>query len=330
MSAHARAAIPVLVLGTGSIGARHLKVLRSLDGFAPLALPKRRSRIAALRAEGFETVDSFEAARRRGARHCIVASDTASHPADALASLEAGLDVLVEKPLASGAAEAEAVRRRAARLRRRLCVGCLLRFSDGFREFRRLLPRIGKAHSIDIECRSYLPQWRPSRDYRRSYSARANEGGVLRDLIHEIDYAGWLFGWPALARGTLRNTGRLGIRAEECADLCWRTRSGALVSIRLDYLTRPDRRAMVAFGERGTLALDLRAQATTLSLAGREPRVFRWRQERDELLAQQARAFVSAGSDPRLADGEDGVRALAVCDAARRSSKSGREEAVHP
>ncbi len=38
-------------------------------------------------------------------------------------------------------------------------------------------------------AQSWLPDWRPDRDYRESYSARLDEGGVLRDLVHEIDYA---------------------------------------------------------------------------------------------------------------------------------------------
>jgi len=44
---------------------------------------------------------------------------------------------------------------------------------------------------------SYLPRWRPSVDYRETYSAHKNMGGgVSIDLIHEWDYLTYLFGFP--------------------------------------------------------------------------------------------------------------------------------------
>ena len=111
---------------------------------------------------------------------------------------------------------------------------------------RDLLPQIGAVHAVRVECQSYLPDWRPGSDYRESYSARADEGGVLRDLIHEIDYATWLFGWPVAVTARYGNTGRLGIAAEEWAELAWEAPADVEVSMRLDYLTRPPRRVMRA------------------------------------------------------------------------------------
>jgi predicted dehydrogenase len=85
-----------------------------------------------------------------------------------------------------------------------------------------------------------FPEWRPARDYRESYSASSEQGGVLRDLIHEIDYAVWLYGKPVAIIAQLSNSGRLGIAAEESADLLWRTPCGATVSIRLPGSRRYD------------------------------------------------------------------------------------------
>ena len=191
--------------GTGSAGQRHLKALRSVGGVEPVAVPHRRSRLAELEADGFATAPDIRTAASYGARIGIVATDTARHADDALSALEEGLGVLIEKPMAVDAAEARRLCEQASKLGRTVYVGCVLRFSESLNTFRDLLGNIGRLHAVRIECQSYLPEWRPGRAYQESYSARAGEGGVLRDLIHEIDYAGWLFGWPVALHAKVRN-----------------------------------------------------------------------------------------------------------------------------
>lgn len=321
----------IAVLGTGSAGMHHLNALRGVGGIRPLAVPVRPGRDAELRAAGFETASGLEQAFALGARACVIATDTRRHAADGLFALELGMHVLLEKPLAADAGEARALLDAAARPGRALSTACPLRFSGSLVRFRALLPEIGALHSVRVECRSYLPNWRPARPYRETYSARAADGGALRDMIHEIDYAGWLFGWPDAVTATLGNTGRLGIEAEEWAELSWAAPSGARVTAGLDYLTRTPRRGIVAHGEAGTLEWDAVAQAVTLAEAGRPASRSVAEQPRAELFLEQARAFARAaagGPAAPLASAEEGFLALAVCDAARLSARSLRPEAV--
>ena len=205
-----------------------------------------------------------------------------------------------------------------------------LRFSKSITGFRRVVALAGRLHSVRIECQSYLPEWRPSRSYRDSYSARPDEGGALRDLIHEIDYAAWLFGWPQSVHAYVKNLGRLGIQSDELAELTWETADGAIVSIMLDYLTRPPRRQTQARGEAGTVAWDALTGTVTLNMVGNSPQTSCAPDSADELFAAQDSAFMSNAQKPdqRLATGADGAKVLAICDAARRSAQSRREEIV--
>lgn len=321
----------IAVRGTGSIGEAHLRVLSQAASVRPVAVPVRRTRLAELAAAGFDVAADLQDAVRQGATAAVIATDSGRHLADALEAMACGLDLLVEKPLAVDAEGARRLCARADALGRRVFVGCTLRFSESLQRFHTLLPPVGLVQEVRIECQSYLPEWRPARPYRDSYSARAGEGGVLRDLIHEIDYAGWLFGWPASVQGRLRNLGRLGIEAEEIAELTWETPSGCLVSVCLDYLSRPSRRRMRAYGEEGTLEWDGVANVVAIEWPGGPADVMRSPQTREQMLLAQDAEFLQAcagGADGRLATGEDGVRALAVCDAARRSAESGREAFV--
>ena len=326
-----RQSVTVAVVGTGSVGAAHLRVLSSGVASGVLAVPSRPARRAELAAQGVPVASDVREAVRAGAACAVIATDTGRHVADGLDALDAGLHLLVEKPLARDAGEALRLLRRARELGRRLYVGCTLRFSESLGVFRDILGSVGRLHAVRIECQSYLPDWRPARDYREAYSARAAEGGVLRDLIHEVDYAGWLFGWPAAVQARLRNLGQLGIEAEELAELSWETPSGCLVSVALDYLSRPARRRMRACGDAGTVEWDAIAGTVTIEHPGAPAEVRRSSQTRDHMLLAQDREFLLAcagGPTSRLATGEDGVRGVAVCDAARRASASGREEPV--
>jgi len=326
-----RSALCVAVLGTGSIGMRHVGVLRGMSRVNVLAVPLRPTRRQELMSAGYPTARSLDEAAGLGARLCLIATDTGRHVEDGLAAMARGMDVLVEKPLARDASEGKRLTTSAQEQQRKVFVGCVLRFSESLNVFRERVREVGTLHTVRIACQSYLPDWRPGRPYHESYSARADEGGVLRDLIHEIDYAGWIFGWPAAVHARLKNLGRLGIAAEELAELSWETSTGCLVSITLDYLSRPPCRQMKACGARGTIEWDGLVGNVRVALEGAPVNETCSSQARDAMFLAQATAFVNTAhgiSDSRLATGEEGLRALAVCDAARRSSSTHQEEPV--
>jgi predicted dehydrogenase len=283
-----------------------------------------------LSAQGYRIAGDLKAAANMGASLCIIATETEKHAEDSLLAAANGFDILVEKPLGLNASEARRIYAGATEHGRSLYVGCVLRFADSLNTFRSMLPALGRVHSVRVECQTYLPDWRVGRSYLESYSS-GEQGGVLHDLIHEIDYTAWIFGWPHEVQAKLRNLGRLGIAAEETADLIWEVATGPVISMTLDYVTRPGRRCMTALGEFGTLKWDGMDGTTTLSLANEPPRTMQFAEDRDEILRKQDQSFVNTGNgyaDPRHATAEDGVRALSLCDSARHASISRREEKV--
>ena len=321
----------VAIVGIGSAGCRHLKAFQSIGDAIPIAVSSRPDCVNRLEADGVSAVGSIAEAVDSGATLAVIASRTGSHVDQGLAALEAGCDLLVEKPLGLDAVEANRLVRAAAAGGRKLYVGCVLRFSDSLNTFRIRFGQVGPPHAIVIECRSYLPDWRRDRPYRESYSVDAFEGGVLRDLIHEVDYAGWLFGWPTSVNASLRNHGVLGIDAEETADLSWETTDGCRITLALDYLSRPPRRSLTVFGSEGAAHWDGIANSVRIESASGRNEVEQSVQTRDEMFRAQALAFVGATDGPEAfeaATGEDGVRALAVCDAARRASETSSVQQV--
>lgn len=317
------ASVPrVAVFGTGSIGMRHLKLLRSIEGIVPLAVPARAGRLAELRSQGFEAATIEEAARTRllGA---IIATDTGRHVEDALRVSSSPL--LVEKPIAPSVESATVLDPLASRIH----VACVLRFDEGLAWVSSRLPAIGPVQLADVECLSWLPSWRPGTDYTRGYGARPGEGGVLLDLIHEIDYCQWLFGPVRRLSARLENAGLLGLppRVEETAVLTLEHQGGTVVSMRLSYAVRPTSRRLVVHGAKGRLQYDLVARhAQHLDVEGREVETFD-APGLESMYRAQAEAWLghvrTGKADPRLTVFADGCRDVAVCDAARRSADTG-------
>jgi scyllo-inositol 2-dehydrogenase (NADP+) len=124
----------------------------------------------------------------------VVATPNRSHAPLAHAALEAGLAVLVDKPLAVSVAEAEALHAHAQRTGRTLAVFQNRRWDNDYLTLRRLLSENALGEVRRFESR--FERWRPAprAGWRRS-GAAGDGGGVLMDLgAHLIDQALQLFG----------------------------------------------------------------------------------------------------------------------------------------
>jgi len=309
---------------------RHLRILSAMPGVDVYAVPIRQERLTELRAAEYKTTLTLDEIPHLDG--VVIATNTGRHLSDAKLALDADAHILIEKPLATSSVGVQPVLDLAAARKKQVFVGCCLRFNRSLLAFREHLPDFGSIYAVEISCRSYLPDWRPGRDYRIGYAADPQQGGVLRDLIHEVDYALWLFGPTKRVSGKLIHSGRLELPTEDQATLIWTSEQGVQVCIQLDYLARSPVRLMKAFGAHGQMSVDLISQIVTLNKIGEEQKMIDLKVPYDDLYIEQAKAFLSAieGNTPgQLASGIEGLVALAVCDAARRSSQNkGAEEAV--
>ena len=249
-----------LLVGCGAIGRRHLRNLSALG-------------VRDLFAFDLDPACARQAQEESGARLCttleeglalkpdvaLICTPSHLHLASALASARAGCHLFIEKPLAHAldgldVLEAEVASRKVITL-----VGCNMRFHPGVVKAKALLAEgaIGRPQLARATASSYLPDWRPGRDYRRTYSARADEGGgAILDCIHEVDYLLDLFGTATQVVALAGTFGELGIEVEDAAEIAWTTRGGALVSLRADYLSRAYHRTLRIDGTDGVIDWD--------------------------------------------------------------------------
>ncbi len=294
-----------LVIGQGSIGQRHARVLAGL-GLTVGTLSRRGG------PAGFATLD--EALTVLAPGYVVIATETADHGRvlEDLAGHGHRGRVLVEKPLFAAPQPVPAQGFAG------LAVGYQLRCHPALARLRRLLDG-ERVLSAQIYVGQYLPEWRPDRDYRDGYSGRAAEGGgVLRDLSHELDLANWLFGpWRRLtALGG--HWSHLEIDSDDHFLLLAAFERCPAATLQLNYLDRRTRREVVVNTDRATFTLDL--IAGTLCRDRDEPETFAV--DRDQVLRAMHRSVLDGPADD-LCDLDQGLRVVAMIAAAERAAAEG-------
>ena len=101
----------IAIAGLGLVGLRHAKAMSHVDGVALCAVadpsPESKDQAAAYKVPHFNTLEELiEAVRPDG---IILATPTTLHAAQGRQCVDAGIPVLIEKPLADNLAEGEAL-----------------------------------------------------------------------------------------------------------------------------------------------------------------------------------------------------------------------------
>jgi len=281
---------PALVVGMGSIGQRHARLLGAL-GLEVAAVSGQ----PAIAERCYRSLD--QALKRETPRYVVIANETAKHHATLSSLAESGFTgtVLVEKPFFDRPSPIPANRFAG------LFVGYNLRFHPLLRELRRLLAE-EPAVSAQIYVGQYLPTWRPQRDYRATSSAsRAAGGGALRDLSHELDYMMWLFGRCRHVAALGGRFGALEIDSDDTQALLLSFERCPVATAQLNYLDRDGAREVVINTASRTIRADLRRSSLHIGESERQ-----FPNERDATYLAQHRC-VLGDSRELLCTAEQGV-----------------------
>ena len=320
-----------LVVGSGSIARRHLANFRLLLPDAEVGCISASGRSLA-HGETVATTQfqSMEEVIAWGPDLAVVASPAPLHTVHAGLLLEAGIPVLIEKPLSDKLDRVNDVQHLLSRYRDRIEVAYNLRFLSSSRKMKTLIDEhcVGRVLGLQIEVGQYLPDWRPKADYRHQVSAnRALGGGVLLELSHELDYMTWLFGRFDHVYCVASNSGQLEIDVEDCADILL-SRDGLTAQVHLDFLQRRAKRVCKVIGSAGTLYWDLIANRITRDAPDGEDILFSDpTANRNDMYVELLRGFieVAAGrSKPRITL-DEGLVILDMVEAMRESATSGQQ-----
>lgn len=323
----------VLIVGYGSIGQRHLRIVRETSPQSDVRVLRREPGATAAGADG--CFSSLDEALAFAPQVAIIANPAPFHVRVALALARRGCHLLVEKPLSDTPEGVSELLTAAEECGIVLQVAYNLRFSPSLRDFRKWVHsvRVGRILSIRCETGQHLETWRPGTDYRLGVSAcRDLGGGVLLELSHELDYLRWIFGDIDWVGAWMGRQSALEINVEDTAHLLLGVRNnraalnacGPVASLSLDFLRRDTTRRCIAIGEVGSLAWDGITGSVKLlgGASSAEPEVLSAQPPvRDETYREQWWHFLSCieNKSSPLVGGSDGLAVLELVKAARQS-----------
>ena len=252
----------VLIAGLGSIGRRHLRNLRKVGIQDVIAYRVRGNDIPEMDEYPLPVYGSLTTALAQKPDIVFVTNPTSLHLEVALAAARQGCHLFIEKPLSHTLKSVDELIDIVTTNGSVAMVGCNFRFHPALQQIQRLLVAgsLGRVITARGHAGEFLPGWHPSEDWRLSYSARKElGGGVILTLIHELDYAYWLFGPVRKVFAQAGGWGGLGLDVEDTAEILLEHRSQSRVSVHLNYVQRPPTRTLEIIAERGTIQWDYQA-----------------------------------------------------------------------
>ena len=337
------------IAGYGLVGRRHRDAIAQCPTAQLSAVidPSAEGRALATNdgTEAFETLEAF--LENPGVEGIIIATPNVLHVDQALACIRAGLHVLVEKPIATRACEAEALIDAAITAGRALLVGHHRRHNPLIQRAKSLIEQgeIGSIRALQAMCWFYKPdEYFEAAEWRK----RPGAGPISVNLVHDVDLIRYLCGEVISVRALARPSAR-GYDNEDIASALLEFDEGAIATITVsDSIVAPwsweltsgeypiypktAENCYLIGGSHGAMSVpDLRVwsyadgERNWWSAISSEVKAC----AATDPLVNQIENFVSviAGTAAPVVTGEEGLRTLQVVEAIQQSAATG--EVVH-
>lgn len=304
--------VNVGVIGVGAMGQNHVRVYSKLKNANLLAISDLMKGTLAELSRKYDTVgyvDYDNILKMPEIEAVSVCVPTTYHYEVVMSAIEHGKHVLVEKPIAFTLDEAKEMVEAAEEAGVKLATGHVERFNPAVLEAKRLIEEGAIGEVVSASAKRVGP-----------FPPRIKDVGVTVDLaIHEVDIMFYLFDSPAS-----RVYANMGSRLEKCeyedhAELMMKFENGMVGILETNWLTPYKKRQLEITGVEGIISIDYIDQ--TVEVYGKNAQ--KVEVEHKEPLKEELNSFLSAiinDEEPKIT-GEDGIHALKVVLAAKKSAK---------
>ncbi len=326
----------VLIIGTGSIGERHLRCFLATQRADVCFCEPNPAQLSAIAAKypaaGYASID--EAMDTEKPTAAVICTPAQTHLPIATQLLQQGLALLIEKPLALSVEEAEAFLTLSEAHSRPVLVAYV-----GHQHFPLIAARealrdqkYGAIRHVVVTQGQNFPTFRPA--YRDIYYARHETGGgAIQDaLTHMINAAEWIAGPISRIFCDAEHLVLEGVEVEDTVNLIGRSDDRCLYSFSLNQFQAPNETVLSFHCDRGSVRATVhKSEFSEIALGETEWRSRTWPAgDRDAIFIRQAEQFLDAcnGKETYLSTVAQALQTLRVQAAALQSSRSRREIAI--
>jgi predicted dehydrogenase len=247
--------LKILIVGLGSIGKKHIAAIINVCPSAEIYAFRTN-----INSETYDNVINIYSLKEIDFEldFIVISNITASHGKTIIDVCKFKCPLFIEKPVLHSLENYERVAIELEKNSIYTYVACNLRFHPALNFLNQYLKENNvQINEVNIYCGSYLPDWRPGEDFRKNYSSNKTlGGGVHLDLIHELDYCTWLFGFPLRSESIKRNVSTLKIDSFDYAHFSFYY-SNFIANITLNYFRRDRKRQIEIITENQTIIVDL-------------------------------------------------------------------------
>jgi UDP-N-acetylglucosamine 3-dehydrogenase len=301
------------VIGTGFWGKNHARVLSELENTDLIAVcdtdPVRASAIGKKYGVNWHS-QSGGLLMRDDVEAVCICTPTVTHAEIALKAIKYGKHVLIEKPIASSAEQAESILVEANRRGVFVMTGFIERFNPGLQRVKNVIER-GEVGEVVLAFARRVGRW----------PERIGDVGVIKDsAIHDIDIMRFLFGEDPSA--VYARAGSLGHRFEDYAQIILSFSGIKTAFVEANWLTPHKVRTLTVTGKDAIVTVDYLTQEIVIEDVGK---VVKQEHGWVEPLKSELEHFgncITRNEEPDVT-GLDGLRALQIAEAALTSVKEG-------
>jgi UDP-N-acetylglucosamine 3-dehydrogenase len=230
------------VVGLGTMGRHHVRVLKDLPGVELVGATDPEPRARAAADSSISITADLDALLALGIEMCVVASPTLTHTDIGLRLADAGVHTLIEKPLASDAESGRLLAKAFEQQGLVGAVGHIERYNPAVSALRARIEQgeLGSVFQITTRRQGPFPQ-------------RIRDVGVVMDLAtHDIDLTQWVTGcrYLTVTAFTARPSGR---PHEDLVTISGLLRDGTVTNHLVNWLSSMKERIITVTGERGCL-----------------------------------------------------------------------------
>lgn len=317
----------IVVVGLGSIGLRHARLLREREDVRVEILEVNPVVAAAAKATLGDVVDhaSFDDMLATKPDIVWLSTPTPLHAAQSVGALRAGIHVFCEKPMTSTLEEATQISSLVQKTGLTFGVGFFLHFGKGIQLLKGLIDegKLGNVLHLHARVGTYITLVNSLSRYQAFHP-----GSLFFDYAHQADLVYWLLNrrpesvyTPGFQGGNMEFSA-----VPNVADIVLEYDAPLISHIHLNYVQMPQRHCYEVTGDEGWAILDYEQGMLRVGYKkSQSVDTILFEQDRDDIFRAEHTAFLDAVKGYRHLEtsAADGLVSTAICEAILKSWQNG-------